>query len=77
MLWNWFNRHDSRFASERFCQEHSRWLTHAMLSGNQYPRIPTRLVARGGFDTMMTRPRGPARAEQWWDGALERVDHAR
>ncbi len=63
MLWRWFNRRDPRFASERFRQEHSRWLSHAMLSGKRYPRIPTRLVSRGGFSEMLNQPGGRVLAE--------------
>lgn len=76
MLWRWFSRRDPRFASKRFRQEHSRWLTNAMLSGRAYPRIPTRLVSKGGFSGMMSRPGGSETAQRWWDAAFERVDDA-
>jgi hypothetical protein len=77
MLWRWFNRRDTRLAGERFRAEHSRWLTHAMLSGKRYPRIPTRKVSQGGFDAMMSRPDGPHTAERWWIAAFQRVDDTR
>ncbi len=53
---------------------HSRWLTAALASGREYPRIPLRRVDQGGFSAMMRRPGGPDRAAQWWDAALARVD---
>lgn len=77
MLWRWFSRRDPRIASERFRAEHSRWLTHAMLSGKRYPRIPTRLVSRGGFGPLMSRPEGSEIADRWWNDAFQRVDDPR
>lgn len=55
---------------------HSAWLTWALSSGKRLPRIPTRRVSQGGFERMMSRPEGRARAERWWAGALERVGEA-
>jgi len=65
-------------AGERARALHSAWLTKALTQGLNYPRIPIRPMnddsGEGGFDRMMTRNRGQARAEQWWKLALERVD---
>ena len=38
------------------CAEHSQWLTEALASGREYPRIPLRLVAWGGFSSWLRRP---------------------
>ena len=74
VLWFPWRRKRLADAAERFKREHSMWLTKAMLSGREYPKIPTRPVERGGYDAMRTRPGGQNRAAQWWTGALSRVD---
>jgi len=53
---------------------HSRWLTKAMRSGSRTPRIPTRMVSRGGFDAEMSNQRGRKWAEEWWNDVLSRPD---
>ncbi|TVQ60860.1 MAG: hypothetical protein EA378_10575 [Phycisphaerales bacterium] len=65
-----------RTAGERMRDEHSAWLTAAMMSGRPYPRIPTKGVSRGGYDPLRARPGGADRAAAWWRGALDRVDDA-
>jgi len=54
-------------------REHALWLTAAMRTGAPKLRIPVRRVDQGGFGPMLRRPTGRARAEAWWEGALERV----
>lgn len=61
---------------EAMRRAHSRWLTRAFASGHEYPRIPLRAVASGGWMKLMARPGGPALAERWWSRALDRVDDA-
>ncbi|MDX2130875.1 MAG: hypothetical protein SFY69_02335 [Planctomycetota bacterium] len=61
-------------SSELFRRQHSLWLTRALRSGREYPRIPIRSVNAGGFSRLMSRPGGPALAERWWARALDRVD---
>jgi hypothetical protein len=53
---------------------HSLWLTAAIESGREYPRIPVRPVVTGGFSRLLTRPNGQDLARRWWDAALARVD---
>ncbi|MEZ6244051.1 MAG: hypothetical protein R3B57_13525 [Phycisphaerales bacterium] len=74
MRWRFLNRRTFRAAGERFRLEHSRWLTHAVVSQRQYPRIPTRPATSGGFDRMMRLDHGPERASKWWSLASDRVD---
>jgi len=76
MAWRFFRGRDLRTTAERMRDQHSAWLTVAVMTGKVYPRIPTRRVAQGGFDAMRMRPGGAARAEAWWRGALGRVDDA-
>jgi len=73
MFWN---RLTGRRAGtpEAMRRQHSRWLTRAFQTGHEYPRIPVRAVAAGGFAKLMARPGGPALGERWWSMALERVD---
>ena len=56
-----------------FRRTHERFLTRALSEPGEFPRIPVRRVADGGFDTLRRRPRGLTRAEQWWSAALARV----
>ena len=37
--------------ARRFIAQHARWLTRAIRSGREYPRIPCRRVADGGFES--------------------------
>jgi hypothetical protein len=74
MAWGLWTQRRLVSASEVFRRQHSLWLTRALLSGREYPRIPVRAVARGGWSRLMARPGGPALAERWWAGALARVD---
>jgi hypothetical protein len=53
---------------------HSAWLTEALASKREYPRIPIRRVDEGGFSKLLARDNGEALAARWWDAALERVD---
>lgn len=72
MRWN--KRSEVRTASERFRAQHSAWLTLAMLTGREYPRIPVRETEKGGFGPLRRRPGGLARAAGWWRAALIRVN---
>ncbi len=53
---------------------HSAWLTEALASGREYPRIPLRRSDEGGFGKLLARGNGQELAKKWWDVALERVD---
>jgi hypothetical protein len=74
MVWGLFTRGRACSTGEAMRRLHSRWLTRAFSSGREYPRIPIRTVAAGGFTRLMGRPGGPALAERWWSRALDRVD---
>lgn len=53
---------------------HSRWLSKALTRGSKLPRIPTRLVSRGGFDSEMSTKQGREWAADWWKQTLTRDD---
>jgi hypothetical protein len=74
MRWRFWIRREVLEAGERMRQEHSAWLTDALLSERPYPQIPLRRVDEGGFDHLMQRPSGPERAASWWSAAFRRVD---
>lgn len=76
MPWNSRSARDLQTASERFKAQHSAWLTWAMISDKQYPRIPTRRADLGGFEHLRRRPGGMARAAAWWRAALAKVNDA-
>lgn len=73
MRWSLFHRSRAIEAGRLARLLHSRWLTEAISRPMDVPRIPTRRVADGGFDAMLSRPSGRIRAEKWWDLALQRV----
>ncbi|MBC7771318.1 MAG: hypothetical protein H7210_02370 [Pyrinomonadaceae bacterium] len=53
---------------------HSTWLSRALRRGSSLPRIPTRLVSRGGFDREMSTRQGREWATDWWEQTLSRDD---
>lgn len=55
-------------------RQHEDWLTRALMTQREYPRIPIRRVDEGGFEAMMHRTDGPSKAQRWWDLALRRVN---
>jgi len=74
MIWQGFQRKRIRDAGERFRAEHSRFLTLALRSGRNYPRIPTKRVDLGGYSGLMKLSEGEKRAAMWWATAIERID---
>jgi len=60
--------------ARRFIAQHARWLTRAIRSGREYPRIPCRRVADGGFARLMATRDGRKIAQGWWYRALEELD---
>lgn len=54
---------------------HSMWLTRAVASRKNYPRIPVRPVSEGGFDRLTSTPAGRILCDGWWYLALDRVDN--
>lgn len=73
MRWSFFRKDHMIEAGRKARLLHSRWLTAAIERPMDVPRIPTRRVADGGFDTVLGRPTGRARCDKWWDLALDRV----
>lgn len=73
MIWSWFNRPSRESRAEAMRRTHSRFLSAAIESAHHFPRIPVRPVDRGGFASLMARPRGRAAAEAWWRRALEKL----
>ncbi len=58
--------------------ETSAWLTWALDSGFELPRIPRRPVAGGGFGELLKRPGARAAVEHWWYRTLDvvsRISH--
>jgi len=53
---------------------HSRWLTKAVTSNREYPRIPIRQVSQGGFSDLASTPEGRILCDGWWYLALDQVD---
>ena len=74
MNWRFWKNADDMDEGARARRLHSLWLTAAIESGREYPRIPTRPVVTGGFSRLLARRNGQTLAEQWWDAALARVD---
>jgi hypothetical protein len=74
MLWRLFGSGDRPSHAEVFRRVHERWLTRALERAIRYPRIPIRRVDDGGFEDVRRSSSARARANRWWDLALERVD---
>jgi len=74
MQWRFWNSDERLTSAEVARALHSQWLTKALASRREYPRIPIRRAAEGGFSKMLDRPGGPDRARQWWDTALDRLE---
>ena len=55
-------------------QRHASWLSRALRTPELFPRIPTRLVSRGGYDPVTSRPGGREWADAWWAEALAAAD---
>lgn len=53
--------------------ETSAFLTWALRTDQQLPRIPRRRVDRGGFSQMLRHPLGGRLITYWWAQALERI----
>lgn len=71
----WFRKHRGNMdegAKARLV--HSLWLTEALQSGREYPRIPVRPVVTGGFARLLARANGTDLTRRWWDAALARVN---
>lgn len=73
----WRASPDDNPRASLFRRVHERWLTRALSSRKAYPRIPIRRVDHGGFDLVRSQPAARARADRWWELALERVDLGR
>lgn len=76
MLWDFFKKHDALSRAEAIRRTHERWLTRALGTRRELPRIPVRRVDEGGFEAMMADPAGRLMARAWWDAALEKVPDA-
>lgn len=73
MIWDFLRKKSLEDAGELARRQHSQWLTDALETGKDVPRIPLRRVDQGGFSRHMERKTGPGRAEQWWRLALEQT----
>jgi hypothetical protein len=74
MAWRLFSLDGLPDPAAAFRRIHEAWLTRALSSQRQYPRIPIRRVDQGGFDRLMSRPRGRKTADEWWDATFSRLD---
>lgn len=68
------NHWDALTAGERARRLHSHWLTEALRSGKEMPRIPLRRVEDGGWEDLLAKPKGRDAAERWWRRALRWVE---
>ncbi|MEM7229668.1 MAG: hypothetical protein AAF432_12725 [Planctomycetota bacterium] len=55
-------------------RDHGVWLTDALRTRPDVPRIPVRKVAEGGFAHLSTSPEGRRIAQHWWESALDQLD---
>ncbi|MCA9311623.1 MAG: hypothetical protein KDA21_10485 [Phycisphaerales bacterium] len=74
MIWRALRRSDLVWLGEKARRVHEAWLTRALQEPERWPRIPTRRVADGGFDGVMSSAEGRAWAHGWWDRTLVEAD---
>ncbi len=74
MFWRLWRRTDILDRGEAARRLHSAWLTQALESGHEYPRIPIRRVDEGGFSVLRSTSYGRQVSEAWWTIALEHMD---
>lgn len=60
-------------ARRRAIAETSAFLSWALASDRQLPRIPRRRVDRGGFTQMLKSPLAGKLITHWWASALDRI----
>lgn len=53
---------------------HSEWLTWALSSGVELPRIPRQAVRDGGYEALLRTPRGRRVCVRWWRRALAAIE---
>ena len=68
----WIGRNDDRPRDLRreMIDETSAFLTWALSQDRGLPRIPTRLVSKGGFAGFIKHPGAKALVYRWWGKAL-------
>lgn len=57
--------------------ETSAWLTWALRTDANLPRIPARKVSEGGFSALLGLPTARVAFDHWWGRALDAVDRYR
>jgi hypothetical protein len=62
--------HDDR--RKQMIAETNAWLTWAVRSNHDIPKIPTRRVDRGGFTTMLQNEGAKSAVRHWWSNAIKR-----
>lgn len=56
--------------------ETSAFLTWALRTGVEVPRIPRRRVDEGGFKQLLALPGARERIGHWWDCTLDRIERS-
>jgi hypothetical protein len=56
--------------------ETSAFLTWALQTRAELPRIPRRRVDEGGFTQLLAMPGARRRIGHWWDCTLERIERS-
>lgn len=74
MDWRFWKNNSGMDEGAKARRAHSLWLTQAVESQRDYPRIPVRPVVTGGFSRLLDRANGSHLADRWWTTALTRVD---
>lgn len=82
MGWSWGRGDGEMSASDRMIREHSVWLTWALGrleegAEEEFPWIPTRPVAEGGFAGVTESAGGRLWADEWWDSAFLGLEESR
>lgn len=70
MIWSWWTHKNAESRADTMRRTHARFLAAALASAHMFPRIPVRRADQGGFNSLVSRPRGRRAADAWWDRAF-------
>lgn len=74
VAWIGQRRNRPRDMRAEMIAETNAFLSWALSEDRRLPRIPTRLVSKGGFSEMMKAPGARGLARHWWGKALSMLE---
>ena len=72
-MFNRWKTQDTLDRRQQMIDETGAWLTWALKSGVELPRIPRQRVDHGGYAQLLKSPGAKAAVEHWWYRTLDAV----